>query len=462
MHLRKLLISLVLMAVLLAACVPVTGAPGASSTNPVPSNVPPTVPANTPTTVPPTPQDAPIQPPAAAMAAQQALAKKLGIAADGIRITKIEEVEWPDGCLGVNVPGMMCTQVITPGFRVTLEANGKTYEYHTNQSGSAVLSTEEALGGSVSETQAIEALKKLLASEQNMDPSQINLVKSERAEFPNSCLGYSGKDEVCSQVITPGIRVILNAGGVDYEYHLDANATYARMPGGSLLDLTIGSQPGTKGVQPALVYRSKGNSCRELRVSTVGGLEYGDCGSSSMTQQPFPMPARARELGILRDTYASFTADTQTGSVEFTGQGKTIPTEAEKRSVVAWAEMVLQETEGRSSAAQGMALSWSRTGGIAGFCDDLVVYQTGFAMATNCKIAKPPASQRLSAGQINALNAYRDQYQRFELNSGNSGADAMAQNLIFEGQGQQAPGDAQKAEIEKFAADLFLELTQQR
>jgi hypothetical protein len=123
--------------------------------------------------------------------------------------------------------------------------------------------------------------------------------------------------------------------------------------------------------------------------------------------------------------------------------------------------LALQETEGRSSAAQGVALGWHREGGIAGFCDDLVVYQSGFAMATNCKIARVPATQRLTAEQINALYAYLDQFQRFETASGNSGADAMAQRMIFEGQGKRPASDAQKAEIEKFAMDLFQALTKQ-
>ena len=49
-----------------------------------------------------------------------------------------KQVDWPDGCLGVQTPGVMCTMVITPGYRVILEADGKQYEYHTNASGDVV------------------------------------------------------------------------------------------------------------------------------------------------------------------------------------------------------------------------------------------------------------------------------------------------------------------------------------
>src|SRR5690606_444160 len=40
--------------------------------------------------------------------------------------------------LGVILPDMMCAAVITPGYRVVVEANGEQYEYHTDITGSNV------------------------------------------------------------------------------------------------------------------------------------------------------------------------------------------------------------------------------------------------------------------------------------------------------------------------------------
>jgi hypothetical protein len=64
--------------------------------------------------------------------AREALAKQLGLPVDQITIVNIVPVDWPDGCLGVSNPEMMCTMVITPGYRVVLSANGQNYEAHTN------------------------------------------------------------------------------------------------------------------------------------------------------------------------------------------------------------------------------------------------------------------------------------------------------------------------------------------
>ena len=76
--------------------------------------------------------------PAAALNSRAALAAELKIDPDTIQLVSVEHVDWPNGCLGIETPGMMCTMVITPGYRVILEAGGKQYEYHTNASGDTV------------------------------------------------------------------------------------------------------------------------------------------------------------------------------------------------------------------------------------------------------------------------------------------------------------------------------------
>lgn len=69
---------------------------------------------------------------------RQILAQQLQLGLDEIEIVSVEQVEWPDACLGVYTADMMCAQVITPGYRVILEVDGEQYEYHTNIDGSFV------------------------------------------------------------------------------------------------------------------------------------------------------------------------------------------------------------------------------------------------------------------------------------------------------------------------------------
>ena len=77
--------------------------------------------------------------PDAVTKAQEAVSEKTGVSIEQVRVLSYEEVEWSDGCLGVNQPDMMCVQVITPGYRVILEVDGQEYEVHTNSDGSAVI-----------------------------------------------------------------------------------------------------------------------------------------------------------------------------------------------------------------------------------------------------------------------------------------------------------------------------------
>jgi hypothetical protein len=76
--------------------------------------------------------------PEAAVKAAADLTKRLQVDIDTIKLVSVEQVDWSDACLGIQQPGIMCAQVITSGYKVILEANGKQYEYHTNKSGSAV------------------------------------------------------------------------------------------------------------------------------------------------------------------------------------------------------------------------------------------------------------------------------------------------------------------------------------
>lgn len=55
-----------------------------------------------------------------------------GTAREAIAITLIESVVWRDGALGCPEPGMMYTQALVDGYRILLDASGKTMTYHTS------------------------------------------------------------------------------------------------------------------------------------------------------------------------------------------------------------------------------------------------------------------------------------------------------------------------------------------
>ena len=70
------------------------------------------------------------------------LVDSLAIPYAGHALITFEPVEWPDAGLGCPKPGMMYAQVVTPGFRLVFEYEGRQYEYHTDQDDSTVVGCE--------------------------------------------------------------------------------------------------------------------------------------------------------------------------------------------------------------------------------------------------------------------------------------------------------------------------------
>jgi hypothetical protein len=71
-------------------------------------------------------------------ATRAALARQLGLAPLTIQLVETVPVDWPDACLGLPTAGENCAQVVTPGFRVVVEASETSYEFRTNHDGSLV------------------------------------------------------------------------------------------------------------------------------------------------------------------------------------------------------------------------------------------------------------------------------------------------------------------------------------
>jgi hypothetical protein len=78
-------------------------------------------------------------PPQAVLEAISQVSQELNVSVDEIEVLDFEEVDWPDACLGIPQEDQVCAQVITPGFRVVLEANGQQYEFRSNQDGTLVV-----------------------------------------------------------------------------------------------------------------------------------------------------------------------------------------------------------------------------------------------------------------------------------------------------------------------------------
>ena len=65
--------------------------------------------------------------------ARNDLAKRLKIDAGNVKERSVEDADFPDMALGAAEDGEMSGMMITRGWRIKLDAEGKTYEYRADK-----------------------------------------------------------------------------------------------------------------------------------------------------------------------------------------------------------------------------------------------------------------------------------------------------------------------------------------
>src|ERR1044071_9877322 len=76
-----------------------------------------------------------VLPPDVALNVQNQISQTLGVAVENMKITKVEKMDWPNGCLGLPQGDEVCTEAITPGWLLTFNINGKESKYRVDQTG---------------------------------------------------------------------------------------------------------------------------------------------------------------------------------------------------------------------------------------------------------------------------------------------------------------------------------------
>ncbi|HSN75325.1 MAG TPA: hypothetical protein VL334_09620, partial [Anaerolineae bacterium] len=145
---HSLVFSAVLVIVLAACAVP-PPPPAVDLPTSRPPTAEPPLPTTTPTIdIPPAEVEPPATagPAAIADAAVQFAAAELGVDPASVQVIRVDAVEWRNSCLGVDKPGEMCMDVITPGYRVLLEVDGQEVAVHTNQEGTVMRLADPAQG----------------------------------------------------------------------------------------------------------------------------------------------------------------------------------------------------------------------------------------------------------------------------------------------------------------------------
>lgn len=94
-------------------------------------------------------------------------------------------------------------------------------------------STASGEGGAVVQAQpttpAQFAARAKLAADLGVPETEITFISASNEEWADACLGLAREGELCAQMITPGERVRLSAGGSEYTFHVSADGNAVRM-----------------------------------------------------------------------------------------------------------------------------------------------------------------------------------------------------------------------------------------
>ena len=248
-----------------------------------------------------------------------------------------EAVEWPDGCLGVQKIGVMCTQAIVPGYKIILEANGEQYEFHTDANGSQVVQVEDTVTVGPVEEMVIGQL----ASNLELNESDISVVSSSDVKFADACMGVVMKDVECAQVEISGKIIILEADGVQYEYHVSNDGTQVQP---ATLALTWTREGGIAGFCDSMtVFLSGevyGNQCRSAPNGAMG--TFTDLLSKTEREK---FNDWIKEFGKV-DLDASDpkgVSDRMEVTLSFYGNGKGTLTKPDEQELLLWAQKLFQK-----------------------------------------------------------------------------------------------------------------------
>ena len=163
------------------------------------------------------------EPPGPEAVARETVAGALGIDQAGVRVIGSEARDFPDGSLDCPEPGMAYAQVITPGFKVRVDANGRRFDVRVAGTVGRICHRRKpspdrpAQDGTQPQTPG-EAARQDLALRLGTSPDAISITSQRRLK-PGETLPGCG--EVCSRDAPSsacGTGVRLRSGERTFDY----------------------------------------------------------------------------------------------------------------------------------------------------------------------------------------------------------------------------------------------------
>ncbi len=143
------------------------------------------------------------------------IAENLNIGVEQIEFKNAIKIDYPNDCLGLPSAEEVCAEMIVPGYQGIFAVGSAQYEFRSDESGGRLRIIPIALKAAQAE----------LSKAFQIDINHIRWVGVERMEWKDSCLGLEQPGITCAEVITPGFRILLEAGGVFFVYRTNESGS---------------------------------------------------------------------------------------------------------------------------------------------------------------------------------------------------------------------------------------------
>ena len=79
-----------------------------------------------------------VLPPDVALNVQNFISESMVVPLESIKITSVEQKDWPNGCLGLPEANEACIEAITPGWLLTFNIDNQEYKFRVDQTGTVI------------------------------------------------------------------------------------------------------------------------------------------------------------------------------------------------------------------------------------------------------------------------------------------------------------------------------------
>ncbi len=275
------------------------------------------------------------------------------------------------------------------------------------------------------------------------DMSEVRLLRWEKVDWPDSCLGIPRRD-ACTEAVVPGYRIVVEVGGREYEYR-------STLPDAQPYRLLLAAGPDHGIEEPSLVWEGQeDNGCQSLLLAADGRAAIGPCDAPQTPLCLSDGMNRLQQWSHLLARFAPFRADTPARQIIFRGQGTEIATPAWQRAIAAWARLVRLELQmERSGASWGTALSWRReVPEHPEYCKFLQVEVYGMAYASLARCdggdARGLGQGWLATAEWEQFDAWLHERARLDL-----------PGLLFLGTGSQDVSESEVADLRHWAEAVY-------